>query len=117
MAAGGGGGGGANRLQSPQDLHHPRGSADVARLVDTLDEAAGEVVELQDLQRDMEMNLEWPNQRAQRQQPPQTAQQSRDQQWSTHQREMQKQFHEQQQQLLQQQLNAVLGLSPGGGSQ
>ena len=114
MAAGGGGG--ANRLQSTQDLHHPRGSADVARLVDTLDEAAGEVVELQDLQREMEMNLEWPNQPAQRQQPPQPAQQSRDQQWSTHQRDMQKQFHEQQQQLLQQQLNAVLGLSPGNGS-
>ena len=111
------GGGGANRLQpSTQDLHHPRGSADVARLVDTLDEAAGEVVELQDLQREMEMNLEWPNQRAQRQQPPQPAQPSRDQQWSAHQREMQKQFHEQQQQLLQQQLNAVLGLSPGSGS-
>jgi len=112
----GGGGGGANRLQSTQDLHHPRGSADIVRLVDTLDEAAGEVVELQDLQRDMAMNLEWPNQPAQRPQPPQQPQHSRDQQWSAHQRDMQKQFHEQQQQLLQQQLNAVLGLSPGGGS-
>jgi hypothetical protein len=119
MPAGGGGGGGASRLQSTQDLHHPRGSSDNAKLVDTLDAAAGQVVELQDLQREMEMNLEWPNQRAQRQQPPQPAQPaqpSRDQQWSAHQREMQKQFHEQQQQLLQQQLNAVLGLSPGGGS-
>jgi hypothetical protein len=117
---GGGGGGSPNRMQSTQDLHHPRGSADVARLVDTLDQAAGEVVDLQDLQREMEMNLEWPNQRPQRQQQPQSqsAQQARDQQWSAHQREMQKQFHEQQQQLLQQQLNAVLGLSPnGGGSQ
>ena len=113
----GSGGGGPNRLQSVEDLHHPRGSADIARLVDTLDEAAGEVVELQDLQRDMEMNLEWPNQRAQRQQPQQPIQPTRDQQWSTHQKEMQKQFHEQQQQLLQQQLNAVLGLSPGGNSQ
>lgn len=112
-----GGGTPPNRLQSTQDLHHPRGSADVARLVDTLDEAAGEVVELQDLQREMEMNLEWPAQRSQRQQPPQPAQPSRDHQWSTHQKEMQKQFHEQQQQLLQQQLNAVLGLSPGGASQ
>ena len=110
-----GGGGGANRLQSPQDLHHPRGSADVARLIDTLDEAAGEVVELQDLQREMEMNLEWPNQRSRQQQ--QQPQQARDQQWTAHEREMQKQFHEQQQQLLQQQLNAVLGLSPGGASQ
>ena len=111
-----GGGVGASRLQPTQDLHHPRGSSDNVKLVDTLDEAAGEVVELQDLQREMEMNLEWPHQRAQRQQPPQQAQPSRDQQWSAHQREMQKQFHEQQQQLLQQQLNAVLGLSSGGGS-
>ena len=112
----GGGGGGANRLPSTQDLHHPRGSADIVRLIDTLDEAAGEVVELQDLQREMEMNLEWPNQRSQRQQQPQQPQQARDQQWTAHEREMQKQFHEQQQQLLQQQLNAVLGLSPGGAS-
>lgn len=118
VPAGGSGGAGASRLQSTQDLHHPRGSSDNAKLVDTLDEAAGQVVELQDLQREMEMNLEWPNQRAQRQQlpQPQPPQPSRDQQWSAHQREMQKQFHEQQQQLLQQQLNAVLGLSPGGGS-